>query len=138
MAKPIIPPADAIISLQHVSPGIYDRAKKMRQEMTHAELTLWQHLRRNQIAGLHFRRQQVVGNYIVDFYCHAARLVIEVDGGSHSGQQQYDLDRQQKLESAGLKVIRFYNSDIEHNLQVVLSEIFRVCRERTSEVYEEK
>jgi len=61
-------------------------ATQMRREMTASENLLWQHLRANRLDGLHFRRQQVVDGFMVDFYCHAARLVVEVDGAVHARQ----------------------------------------------------
>jgi very-short-patch-repair endonuclease len=73
------------------------RAKELRREMTQEEKILWQHLRANRLNGLHFRRQQIIDGFIADFYCHATRLVIEVDGEIHQQQAEYDAERDQVL-----------------------------------------
>jgi very-short-patch-repair endonuclease len=72
--------SNKIITGQQVSPELKARAKELRQEMTPAESKLWQRLRAGRLEGFHFRRQQIIGGYIADFYCHAAGLVVEVDG----------------------------------------------------------
>ncbi len=92
--------------------------------MTPAEETLWQALRRNQL-GVHFRRQQVIEGFIVDFYCHAAALVIELDGAAHRGPDQKESDafRDQVLSGKGLRVVRFHNREIEAGLPGVLEQI---------------
>jgi very-short-patch-repair endonuclease len=81
------------------------RARTLRRNPTDAELHLWHRLRRKQILGVQFYRQKTIGNYIVDFYAPAAKLVLEVDGGQHieSGQAKYDQLRTQYLEQQGLK-----------------------------------
>ncbi len=100
------------------------RARELRREMTPAEQMLWQALRRNQL-GVHFRRQQVIEGFIVDFYCHAAGLVIELDGGAHRGTDQKESDafRDHVLSDKGLRVVRFHNREIEARLPNVLEEI---------------
>jgi very-short-patch-repair endonuclease len=105
-------------------------AKAMRSEMTPAERKLWQHLRRNQLDGFHFRRQQVIEPYIVDFYCHQVAIVVEVDGGIHQEQEAYDRQRKKDLQERGVCVVRFTNLEVEHNLDSVLNEILHQCRER--------
>ena len=102
----------------------------MRREMTPAEARLWLHLKANRLNGFHFRRQQVIEPYIVDFYCHACRLVVEVDGDIHLQQPEYDRRRDETLQSSGLRVLRFTNVDVFQSLQAVLAEILRVCEER--------
>jgi very-short-patch-repair endonuclease len=74
------------------------RAKELRNNPTEAERILWQHLRLRQLGGLKFRRQQPLGNYIVDFVCLGKRLVVEVDGGQHNSQHSYDEQRDAWLE----------------------------------------
>jgi len=86
--------------------------KKLRQNSTEAEAKLWYQLRRKQVGGLRFRRQYRLGNYIVDFVCLPARLIIEVDGGQHAEQVARDEARTAWLESQGFRVIRFWNSDV--------------------------
>ena len=91
--------------------------------MTPAERILWSRLRANRFEGRQFRRQQIINGYITDFYCHSASLVIELDGGIHELQQEYDAERQLALEFHGLRVIRFSNSQIMNDLPTVLTKI---------------
>ncbi len=78
--------------------------------------------------GLHFRRQQIIDNDIVDFNCHQAALVIEVDGDVHFEQMDYDLKRDRHLQTRGLRVLHFWNSDVDEHLDEVLEKILLVCR----------
>jgi very-short-patch-repair endonuclease len=121
-------PDKSPITQQHVNAAKYQRAKEMRREMTLAERTLWNRLRAGRLAGIHFRRQQIIEPYIVDFYCHEAALVVEVDGEIHFGQQEYDRLRDQDLEQLGFKVLRFNNHEIVDNLEGVLTKILAACR----------
>ncbi len=81
-----------------------------------------QELRGNKL-GLHFRRQQIIAGFIADFYCYAASLIIEVDGGIHSQQTDYDAERDQVFTEMGLRVIHVRNEDVLKNLPKVLNEI---------------
>jgi very-short-patch-repair endonuclease len=99
------------------------RAKEFRRSMTRAEGLLWQELRTNRLRGLHFRRQQVIAGLIVDFYCHAAGLVVEVDGGVHAGQVEYDEERDRVLAARGSRVLRVRNEDVEGDIGGVLERI---------------
>src|SRR6266487_2024721 len=96
--------------------SLQERAKQLRQEMTPAETILWKYLRTDQLGGLHFRRQQVLERFIVDFYCHAARLVIEIDGEIHASQADYDAERDAYLIASGMRVLRFSNEQIMADL----------------------
>ena len=88
--------------------------------MTHAEKKLWQVLRGKQLDGLYFRRQHAVGTYILDFVCTQEKLVIEVDGGSHLEQEEYDKERTRWLEEEkGYRVIRFTNDDVLRNIVTI-------------------
>lgn len=100
------------------------RAKELRREMTPAEKILWQELRANKL-GVHFRRQQVIAGFIVDFYCHKAALVIEVDGEIHDLQQEEDARREKVLSEMGLRIIRFGNEEVMKNLSAVVEKIRR-------------
>ena len=102
-------------------------ARQMRAQPTAAERVLWQRLRHD-IArvGSHFRRQALVGPFIVDFASRGAKLVIELDGGQHQWQQASDAQRTRHIEKAGYRVLRFWNHDVLGNLEGVLSEIRRV------------
>ncbi len=95
--------------------------------MTPAEGKLWQYLRAGRLEGHHFRRQQVIGSYIVDFYCHQANLIVEVDGDVHLDQEEYDKERDHDLEIRGLRVIRFTNTQVNRELETVLAIILEAC-----------
>ncbi|HSE44454.1 MAG TPA: DUF559 domain-containing protein [Gemmatimonadales bacterium] len=98
-------------------------AKQFRRAMTPAQLTLWKVLRNNRVDGHHFRRQQIIAGFIVDFYCHAAHLVIEVDGEIHESSVTYDQERDRGLDSHGFWILRFRNETILTNLSSVVDEI---------------
>ena len=105
------------------TPEKKDLARKMRQAMTPAEVFLWRRLCATRLGGLHVRRQQVIDGFIVDFYCHAAGLVVEVDGEVHHTQAEYDAERDRLLASRCLRVLRFSNARIHEDIQAVLQEI---------------
>ncbi|HEY9867286.1 MAG TPA: DUF559 domain-containing protein, partial [Candidatus Obscuribacterales bacterium] len=86
---------------------IEEAARRLRRELTPAESILWEALRGRQLDGLKFRCQHPVGKFILDFYCPSVKLVIEVDGGIHDQQQEYDQARTEKLEAFGYRVLRF-------------------------------
>ena len=121
-------PIKNIVRGQNVSFEIHERAKKLRREMTPAEKILWKELKANKLNGLHFRRQQVVHGYFPDFYCHQQELIVELDGGIHELQEQYDADREAYLISLGFRIIRFNNEEIVNNLKRVLQRIVNECR----------
>ena len=98
------------------------RAKELRREMTPAEKILWEELRANKL-GVHFRRQQIIQGFIVDFYCHKAGLVIEVDGDIHDLQQDEDARREKVLRELGLRVVRFRNDEVVRNVSAVVGKI---------------
>ena len=110
------------------NPKLKARARKLRSQMTEAEVNLWQQLRMRQVAGVKFLRQRPIGNYIVDFYAPEAKLVIEVDGGQHYKEKglEYDEKRDGFLKGCGLKVIRFSNLDVLRNIEGVVEKIIEV------------
>ena len=116
-----------IVIGQKVTPIKIQRAKELRSQMTQEEKILWQHLRANKLNGLHFRRQQIIDGFIADFYCHAARLVIEVDGEIHQQQAEYDEERDQVLSARGLRLLRIKNEQVRQNLDSVLARIAKAC-----------
>ena len=120
-------PAQNIVIGQKVSSVKVQRAKDLRREMTDAERILWQRLRANRLNGLHFRRQQVIDGFIVDFYCHAAGVVVEVDGSVHQRQAEYDAERDKVLSGRGLRLMRFRNDEVMQNLDGVLEHIAEAC-----------
>ena len=99
------------------------RARKLRAEATDAERALWARLRRRQVLGYKFRRQQPLGHYIVDFVCFEKRLIVEVDGSQHIEQQSYDEARGQWLESQGYRVLRFWNDEVLNRTESVVEAI---------------
>jgi very-short-patch-repair endonuclease len=121
-------PVKNIIPGQRVTKEKLQRAKELRHDMTPAEKILWQELRGNKL-GVHFRRQQVIAGFIVDFYCHKADLVIEVDGSIHEGdeQKENDAERDKVLSEMGLRVFRFKNEDVIKNLPKVLRMIREIA-----------
>ena len=105
------------------------RAKNLRQNMSEAETRLWHHLRAGRLNGYKFRRQQPMGNYIVDFVCVTPKLIIEADGGQHAEQAEYDQARSLYLSGLGFTVLRFWNDEILRQTDEVLAEILRVLQE---------
>ena len=96
-------------------------ARKLRKDQTPHEVKLWRLLRSRRFSGFKFRRQYPIGPHVVDFCCQEKQLVIEVDGGQHTefSQHQRDSARDKYLASNGYKVIRFWNNDIDQNLDEV-------------------
>ena len=115
-------PIKNIVTNQRVTKEKLQRAKELRRDMTSAEKTLWNELRANKL-GVHFRRQQVIQGFIVDFYCHKASLVIEVDGDIHDLQREEDARREKVLSAVGLRVIRFRNDEVVRDLSGVVERI---------------
>ncbi|NTU56936.1 MAG: DUF559 domain-containing protein [Anaerolineales bacterium] len=112
-------PVKNIIPGQRVTQYILNRSRELRSEMTPAEKILWNELRGNKL-GIHFRRQQVISGFIVDFFCHKADLVVEVDGKIHDKQKEEDAERDKVLTEMGLQVVRFRNEEVEKDLTGVV------------------
>src|SRR5215211_3204803 len=112
-------PARNIVIGQNVTSQKVQRSQELRRNMTEAEKLLWQSLRANRLNGWHFRRQQIIGGFITDFYCHAAALVIEVDGSIHDTRQEQDHRRTEHIREYGIEVIRFTNQEIQNHLPQV-------------------
>ncbi len=124
-----MPPRNIVIG-QKVSPELAQRVRELRSNQTPAEQVLWEKLRGNRLNGWHFRRQQIIGGYIVDFYCHRASLAVELDGGIHDSQREYDAERDRTLAEYGVCVLRFPNEAVETNLSAVLAQIQAACEEK--------
>ena len=105
--------------------------KKLRKNLTPAEAVLWTALQKKQLEGRKFRRQHSIGNYIVDFYCPAEKLVVELDGSEHftpEGEDN-DIERDEYLNNLGIKVLRYENGEVFNHVEAVLEDIkanFRV------------
>jgi very-short-patch-repair endonuclease len=124
-----LPPLKNIVIGQTVDAAKVNAAKQQRRTMTIAEKLLWQQVRANRLGGFHFRRQQIAAGYIVDFYCHAARLVVEVDGPIHEQQRDYDKVRDLALTKLGFRIVRFSNDVIIRDLQHVVTQILKLCQD---------
>jgi very-short-patch-repair endonuclease len=116
---------------KNTTPKMMHRAGDLRQNQTEAEAKLWSRLRAHRMAGVQFRRQHAIGNYIVDFsqrdavQCSPRRkLIIELDGSQHLDQAEYDLERTQYLEAQGYRVLRFWNNDVMNDIEIVLNTIW--------------
>jgi very-short-patch-repair endonuclease len=112
----------------HYNPALKAKARRLRTRCTSSETLLWSKIRRKSL-GYEFHRQVPIYEYIVDFYCHELRLAIEVDGCSHEHKQEYDLSRQRKLESLGVRFIRFDNIDIIQGMSDVIRTLLTVITE---------
>ena len=121
-------PTRNIVIGRKVSPSKIQRAKELRRHMTPEEAMLWECLRANRLQWFHFRRQQVIAGFLVDFYCHSAGLVIEVDGSVHDQRVEYDLDRSRILESLGLRVLRFKTQEIRAEIEGILARVVAACQ----------
>ncbi len=108
------------------------RARDLRKRSTDAERLLWKHLRTKRMNNLKFKRQQPIGNYIVDFICFEKRIVIELDGGQHALQRDKDKGRDSWLEGQGFLILRFWNNDVLTNIHGVMEVIIRTCSEAHS------
>jgi very-short-patch-repair endonuclease len=98
-------------------------ARSLRRKPTEAENRLWYYLRDRRFQGAKFRRQVPIGEYVVDFLCVSASLVVEADGGQHSERAEYDEARTKYLEARGYRVLRFWNNDVMGNLEGVMQAI---------------
>lgn len=101
-------------------------AQRLRREATKAERILWRAINREQLGGFKFRRQAPIAGYVADFVCQEAKLIVELDGATHSTEAElaYDQKRSAALEDAGYAILRFRNSEIYENLDGVAETIF--------------
>ena len=98
-------------------------AKTLRSTQTDAEQRLWYFLRAHRFMEMKFKRQKPVGHYIVDFICHEHNLIVEVDGGQHQDDVEYDRRRDAWLQAQGYTVLRFWNNDVMQQTEIVLEAI---------------
>jgi len=103
-------------------PILFELANKLRDNQTEAEVFLWENLGRLKYLNVRFKRQHPILYFIADFYCHKAKLIIEVDGGYHNIPEQYfyDQNRDSELKELGLTVIRFTNEQVLHHIEITL------------------
>ncbi len=110
--------------------ALKQNVRNLKQNMTLAEQKLWYHLRGKRLNGIKFRRQQTIGGYIVDFVSMEHRLIIELDGGQHSEQIEYDERRTAFLNAQGYRVLRFWNNEALQQTEAVLEKIIEMCGEK--------
>jgi len=108
---------------------VKDRRRSLRQQEIACEKLMWEKLRNRSLLGLKFRRQYSIGSFIVDFYCPEIKLIIEIDGATHSSEKEiiYDKERQKYLESLGLKIKRYTNTEIKENLSDLMYDLEELC-----------
>jgi very-short-patch-repair endonuclease len=118
-------PNDKLPMHQWARASTKNNAEKNRQDNTPAEQALWEAIRLKRLDGFKFRNQHAIGPFIVDFYCHASKLAIEVDGEYHEDkiQKENDAERTRLIEASGVKIIRFTNQEVLNDLTVVLEKI---------------
>ena len=102
--------------------SIFQNAEVLRKDMTVAEKKLWDRLNKSQL-GVRFKAQHPIDIFIADFYCHKFKLVVEIDGGIHETQKEYDEGRTAELESWGLTIIRFSNKEVMNDIEKVVEMI---------------
>ena len=123
-------------SMHRLPPYLVELCRTMRREPTEPEAWLWACLRGRRLAGAKFRRQRPLGRYIADFCCDEAKLVVELDGGVHASQDEYDSLRDEHLAAAGYRVLRIRNQELAANPEGVLATIMAAVdwgRDRTIE-----
>ena len=112
------------------TPEIINNARMLRENMTASEKLLWERLKTKQICGIRFRRQHPIFIFIADFYCHEARLVVEIDGEIHNQQIEYDDGRSAEMEKFFIKIIRFTNYEVENKIDEVIENITNTVNQR--------
>ncbi|SHJ44008.1 Very-short-patch-repair endonuclease [Tangfeifania diversioriginum] len=115
-------------------PATFQKARQLRNKMTSVEKLLWERLKSKQICNVRFRRQHPISKYIADFYCHAACLVVELDGKIHLKSKEHDKQRTENLKELNIKVMRFSNNEVEKNIDEVLKQITTVVKNRLNSI----
>ena len=105
------------------NPALKEKARELRNNSTKTEILLWKFLKGKQLRGYDFHRQKPIDEFIVDFFCPELMLAIEIDGVSHIGNEEYDKERQSKLEKLGIRFLRFKDDDVFYNCDFVMKEI---------------
>lgn len=110
-----------------IKQNLLEKSKQLRKSQTPWEAKLWYHLRAKRFLQFKFRRQVVIDPFIVDFYCHAKHLIIELDGGQHNENvnKAQDLARQQYLTKQGYTILRFWNNELDEDIDAVLDVIYK-------------
>jgi len=102
-----------------------EKRRQLRNNLTKAEVIVWQHLKGRQVNNCKFRRQYSIGPFVLDFYCPELKLAIEIDGSSHDHEdaQAYDQERQKYIEALGITFLRFTNEQVYKNIESVVMSI---------------
>jgi very-short-patch-repair endonuclease len=116
------------------NPDLKNRAREMRNNSTKGEIKFWCDLVRNKKCGYKFYRQKTILNYIVDFYCAQLKLVVEIDGTSHLGKEEYDKVREEDLKSLGLKILRYNDIQLLYNFGNIEKQFLKDIAERAAEL----
>jgi len=111
---------------RRTNPNTFRHSQELRQNPTEAETFLWQALRMRQLENIRFRRQHAIGPFIVDFCAPRHKIIIELDGGQHHDQAQYDAERTSYLKERGFCVLRFWNSEVMRDRDAVIQAILGV------------
>jgi very-short-patch-repair endonuclease len=119
------PNPSGVVFLQRVADYKLDQAQALRKNMTPEERIFWERVRRNQVLGLPFRRQQPIAGFVVDFYCNTARCVVEIDGGIHDEpeRKKEDVKRRKVFENRGLIEIRYTNQEVREDIDGVIERL---------------
>ncbi len=107
----------------YYNPALKDKARKLRNNSTLAEVLLWNEIKKKKLKGYDFHRQKPIDNYIVDFFCFKLMLAIEIDGISHATKVEEDEIRQKKLESFGIRFLRFDDYQVKMDMESVIKTI---------------
>ena len=110
------------------NPKLKQRARELRKTGNVSEILFWKQVRNKKFLSLDFHRQKIIGNYIVDFYCPALDLVVEIDGSSHDSKIDYDQKREEYLTSLGLHIVHFPDIEIKKNLCNVMEYLGEYCK----------
>jgi very-short-patch-repair endonuclease len=110
------------------------QAREFRKHPTHAEALLWEQLRKHRLCGIKFRRQHIIHHFIVDFYCPAAKLIIEIDGPVHNSRIEYDIEREEHIRDLGCHIIRFPNREVLQDIDLVIAGIYDACMRRIESI----
>ncbi len=116
------------------NPALKQRAREMRNNSTKGEIKFWCELLRKKQTGYKFYRQKIINHFIVDFYCAKLKIVIEIDGTSHEGKEEYDKRRESVLESLELKVIRYNDLQVLNNFNLVEQDFKKQINSREFEL----
>ena len=121
-----------VTSLQYVNDAKKRQARSLRKHATPAEEILWKEIRNRKAGGFKFRRQQVIDGFVADFFCEAAKLAVEIDGGVHEETQQQEIDRHREnvFKARNIFTLRLSNESIVNNLPKTVDHIIRIADKR--------